>query len=135
VAVPFLDFFIKKVKLEPTHARIISRLDDYDRKVIFNDKQSTNGAYYVRRICEQNGFSLRRVRVCGVNTCSCVLESVLCLAREFCEIVEVVQDACNDPQIPTDWAAKHPGEPLPIRNDWSKFLVQPNVKLLSTVAA
>lgn len=59
-------------------------------------KHTTDGSKEVARACLKHGFSLSNLRVCGVNSDACVLETVQSLVEQHTDChITVVQDACN----------------------------------------
>ena len=103
--------------LEPTHRSIMNLLSGYKRYQVVQ-KRWSDGSSHVISSCEDHMYGQQRFRVCGVNTDECVLQTVLGLARRLpMSKIKVVKNACN--------AAVD-------RDCWDKFLVAPNVKLVST---
>lgn len=67
-------------------------------------KRNSNGGNIILDACEESGFNVGHIVVCGVQTHCCVADSVTSLCKQLpgCK-VEVVTDACNDPDG-SDWS-------------------------------
>lgn len=76
-----------------THAVFYEMLDGYENvaRVL---KGKNDGSAQFLRAAMKNGFNTRKVRVCGVNTCYCVSETVTGLLDKGAK-VEVIKDACH----------------------------------------
>lgn len=74
---------------------MVKLTDDYDR-VFITRKGDDNGSHEVRKTIKDNKLPSRRVRVCGVNTDCCVLETVCGLNRSMKQTkIEIIPKACN----------------------------------------
>src|SRR5688572_20981271 len=65
--------------LPPTLKSLMALVKDYKPHQVMQ-KRYSDGSRQVNHICEEKGWTRRRFRVVGVNTDSCVLETVLGLA-------------------------------------------------------
>jgi nicotinamidase-related amidase len=87
--------FVEYVGQGPTIPSLVKPTDDYDRVFIVR-KNDDDGSKEVSKVIRDNNLPGKRVKVCGVNTDCCVLETVngLC-SRLRSASFEVVGDACN----------------------------------------
>jgi nicotinamidase-related amidase len=87
--------FVEYIGQGPTIPSLVKLTDDYDR-VFITRKGDDNGSREVRKTIKNNRLPSRRVRVCGVNTDCCVLETVCGLNRSMKKTtIEISPKACN----------------------------------------
>ncbi|MDX1986471.1 MAG: hypothetical protein SFV17_07275 [Candidatus Obscuribacter sp.] len=67
-------------------------------------KNDDNGAAEILGSCRRRGISLEYVRICGVNTNACVLDTTMALARQLPRSrVELLGYACRNSFGPNDY--------------------------------
>ena len=87
--------FVEYIGQGPTIPSLVKLTDDYDR-VFITRKSEDNGSREVHRTIKDNKLPARRIRVCGVNTDCCVLETVCGLNRSMKKTtIEISPKACN----------------------------------------
>ena len=81
--------------LGDTLPRLKRHLDKYIR-TYYVKKHQDDGGYEIMNCIEDEGLGLiRKFKVCGVNICACVAETVFTLVHEWDAEVEVIKKACN----------------------------------------
>ena len=76
-----------------SHDEIYQALHGYNRFVVAN-KNSSDGSREVIDAIYENHYALDRIRLCGVNTCACVLSTLRGLmALDVVQRIEIASDA------------------------------------------
>lgn len=79
-----------------THPKILNALKGYQR-VVNAKKEQDDGTLAILNAIKRNFFSEDRIRVCGVNTSCCVMDTIEGLSLVFPNSeIQVVADSCND---------------------------------------
>ena len=87
--------FVEYVGSGPTIPSLVKLTDDYERTFVTR-KNSNDGSREVTNTIRNRKLASKRVKVCGVNTDYCVLETVSGLTRKLRDAsLEVIADACN----------------------------------------
>lgn len=86
--------FVEYVGQGPTIPSLVKLTDDYER-VFITRKNDDDGSREVRKVIQDNNLPAKRLKVCGVNTDCCVLETVSGLCNRMKAAMEVIADACN----------------------------------------
>ena len=87
--------FVEYIGQGPTIPSLVKLTDDYDR-VFITRKGDDNGSREVRKTIKDNKLPSRRIKVVGVNTDCCVLETVFGLNSSMRKTkIEINPKACN----------------------------------------
>src|SRR5574339_388350 len=87
--------FVEYVGQGPTIPSLVKPTDDYPRTFITR-KDDDDGSREVAKVIRDNNLPGKRIKVCGVNTDCCVLETVSGLVNRLRSAnFEVMADACN----------------------------------------
>ena len=90
-------FLVEMIGCGETDKNILDVLKNYKRKTFKITKREDDGSLNIVQCIINNGLSLSKLKICGINTNACVSSTVNGLIRRFdLKIpVEIIADACN----------------------------------------
>lgn len=87
--------FVEYIGQGPTIPSLVKMTDDYNR-VYITRKDDDDGSREVKKVIKDNRLPSRDVRVCGVNTDCCVMETVFGISEKIKSVkIKVIAEACN----------------------------------------